>query len=523
MTLRSILIFLAVMGWLVACSKPAPTAAPAVTLVPPTPTMAAPLTPGASISETPAWIRDAILYEIYPRSFYDSNGDGIGDLKGVTSRLDYIQTLGANTLWLTPVFSSTSPHGFDVVDFYTVAPSLGTKDDLIELVQQAHNRKMRVVMDLVVAYTSNQFPQFKESLGKPDSRYSDWYQWSNNAHTTYKSYANVRAMPLLNHQNPAVQTYFLQVARYWLTIGVDGFRLGDATSVPHEFWKALRLAIKQANSEAILLGEVWESDPKKLPPYLQDEFDALFDVPLYYTLAGNPDRDGGGWLNGRTPPGALDTALSPTTQLVRFTGAHNTNRVASLVGQDAARKRLAAVLLLTLPGTPLIYYGNEIGMPGSLGVGALADAPRRAPMDWTKSGKGAGVTQDLARTNKPDDSISVEEQQNAPNSLLSLYRLLVKQRVEHAALRSGAAQPAVSECKSCYAYLRWDANDLYLVAFNLSGETRSVTFDLTQPPRSMDGPGQDVLRGGVVNLPSNGRYTLTMEPWEARLLRWGKQ
>jgi glycosidase len=301
------------------------------------------------------------------------------------------------------VFSSTSPHGFDVVDFYTVAPSLGTKDDLIELVQQAHNRKMRVVMDLVVAYTSNEFPQFKESLGKPDSRYSDWYQWSNNAHTTYKSYANVRAMPLLNHQNPAVQTYFLQVARYWLSIGVDGFRLGDATSVPHEFWKALRLAIKQASSEAILLGEVWESDPKKLPPYLQDEFDALFDVPLYYTLAGNPDRDGGGWLNGRTPPGALDTALSPTTQLVRFTGAHNTNRIASLVSQDAARKRLAAVLLLTLPGTPLIYYGNEIGMPGSLGAGALADAPRRAPMDWTKSGKGAGVTQDLTRTNKPDD------------------------------------------------------------------------------------------------------------------------
>jgi len=162
-------------------------------------------------------------------------------------------------------------------------------------------------------------------------------------------------------------------------------------------------------------------------------------------------------------------------------------------------------------------------MPGSLGAGALADAPRRAPMDWTKSGKGAGMTQDLAKTNKPDDGISVEEQQNAPDSLLSLYRLLVKQRVEHAALRSGAAQPAASECKSCYAYLRWDANDLYLVAFNLSGETQSVTFDLTKPPRAINGPGEDVFRGGVVNLPSNGRYTLTMEPWETRLFHWGKQ
>lgn len=133
------------------------------------------------------------------------------------------------------------------------------------------------------------------------------------------------------------------------------------------------------------------------------------------------------------------------------------------------------------------------------------------------------MTQDLAKTNKPDDGISVQEQQNAKDSLWNLYRLLIQHRMGHTALRSGNAQPAASECKSCYAYLRWDANDLYIVAFNLPGETQSVTFDLTKPPRAINGPGEDLLRGGIVNLPSNGRYTLTMEPWEVRILHWGKQ
>jgi len=522
MRLRHIWRAFAVMGWLVACSRPATPPPPTVTAIPQSPTPT-PSMPDISPSETAGWLRDAILYEVFPRSFYDSNGDNAGDLKGIISKLDYIQALGANTLWLTSVFSSTSPQGVDVTDFYTVAPSLGTQDDLAELARQAHSRKMRIVMDLVIAYTSNEFPQFKEAYGKPDSRYSEWYQWSNASHTAFKSYANIRTKPLLNHESPAVQTYLFQVVQHWLSMGMDGFRLGDATSVPHDFWKALRQTVTQANPSAVLLGEVWESDPKKLAPYSQGEFDALFDVPLYTILVGSPDRVGAGWLNGRGSPGALDATLSPAAQIIRFVGAHDTNRIASQVGQDAARKRLAAVLLLTLPGTPSIYYGDEIGMPGSLGTGALADAPRRAPMDWTKSGKGPGVTQDLARVNKPNDGISVEEQQGTQESLWSLYRLLISHRTDHAALRSPNVQPAASECKSCYAYLRWDADDFYFVAFNLSSQTQSVTFDLTKPPRAVTGPGEDVLRGGVVTVPSNGRYTLTMGPWDARVLHWGKQ
>jgi len=529
MNLRRLVTLCMTFVLLAACSKTIVTPAPTV-MAPPTPTTIPP-TPTTSPNESPAWFRDAILYEIVPRSFYDSNDDGVGDLPGITSKLDYIQALGANTLWLTPVFSATSSFGLDVIDYATLSPGLGTQDDLNNLIRQAHSRKMRVVMDLPVAYTSNEFAYFKDAYNKPASAYSDWYQWTNTAHTAYKSYANLRALPLLNHKNGSVQSYLIQVAQTWLSAGVDGFRVSDAASVPHEFLKLFRQAVKQANSGAVLLGEVWNNDPKKLAPYFHDEFDALFDAPLYYTLAGSAERNGGGLLNGRSTPADLDAALNattlytPTAQLIRLAGAHNTNRIASLVGQNAARERMAALLVLTLPGTPLIYYGDEIGMPGSLGSGVSAEEYRRVAMDWTQSGKGAGMVtwfKDAAKVNKPNDNISVEEQQNVKDSLWSFYKMLITQRRDHAVLRDGSFQTVASPCRSCYAYLRWDANDFYLVAINFSDQTQSVTLDLTKTPRNVSGPGEDLTRGGTVSLPSNGRYTLTMEARDARLLHWGK-
>ena len=161
MNLRRLVTLCTTLVLLAACSKstatpePIATAAPTSTPIPPTPT--------TSPNESPAWFRDAIVYEIVPRSFYDSNGDGVGDLPGITSKLDYIQALGANTLWLTPVFSATSSFGLDVIDYSTLSPSLGTKEDLVNLIRQAHDRKMRVVMDLPVAYTSNEFAYFKDA------------------------------------------------------------------------------------------------------------------------------------------------------------------------------------------------------------------------------------------------------------------------------------------------------------------------------------------------------------------------
>jgi alpha-amylase len=515
---------------LLAACKSAPTTPAPTVMAEPTPTTVPP-TPTTSPDESPAWLQDAILYEIVPRSFYDSNGDGIGDLPGITSKLDYIQALGANTLWLTPVFSATDSLGLNVTDYATIAPGLGTKEDLTNLIREAHNRKMRVVMDLPMAYTSSESVYFKDAYKKPTSPYSDWYQWTNTAHTAYKSYGNVRTLPLLDHKSASVQSYFTQLAQTWLNAGVDGFRVSDADNVPHEFLKLYRQAFKQTNPNAVLLGEIWNSDPKKLAPFFQDEFDALFDVPLFYALAANPDRNGGGMLNGRGSSTDLDAALNVTTLytstagLVRFTGNYDTNRTASLVNQNVERARMAALLVLTLPGTPLIYYGDEIGMPGSLGTGALAEEYRRAPMDWTQSGKGAGVVtwfKNATPVNKPNDNISVEEEQNVKGSLWSFYKMLIAQRKEHAALRSDNFQTVASACRTCYAFLRWDANDFYLMAINFSDQTQSLTLDLAKTPRNVSGAGEDLIREGTMSMPSNGRLTLTMEAREVRIVHWGK-
>ena len=146
-------------------------------------------------------------------------------------------------------------------------------------------------------------------------------------------------------------------------------------------------------------------------------------------------------------------------------------------------------------------------------------------MDWAKSGRATGMTtwfKDAVKVIKPDDGISVEEQQNVKGSLLSLYQTLITQRKGHAALRSNNFQVVASPCKACYAFLRWDANDFYLIAFNFSNQTQVVTLDLVKTPRAVRGAGEDVLRGGTISMPSNGRYTLTMDAWDARILHWGK-
>jgi glycosidase len=522
--------------FLAACGKPATTPAPVATAVS-TLTLTeiassrVPIATATPVVETSAWFRDAILYEAFPRSFYDSDGDGVGDLKGITAKLDYIQDVGANTLWLTSVFSSTGVSGFDVVD-YSIAPALGAKGDLVELIRQAHSRHMRVVMDLPIAYTSNQSPLFKDALGKLKSQYSDWYRWTNAAHTAYEANANLRTLPLLNHKSSAVQTLLFQLAQDWLNIGVDGFHLNDAASVPHEFWKLFRQAVQTARPGAVLFADVWESDPAKLAPYFQDEFDALFDVPVYLALTGSTDRIGGGLLNGSGATANLNSALaatkyySPTAQLIHLTSAHNTNRIASIVRQDASRARMAAVLAFTLPGALSIYYGDEIGMPGYAGMGTYGDEYRRAPMDWTKSGKGTGAAtwfKDASKVIKPNDGVSVEEQQNAQDSLLKVYQMLAARRAGSAALRSTNFQAVASPCQSCYAYMRWDANDFYLVALNLSNQTQSITLDLTKTPIKVTGFGLDLFRGGQVSMPSDGRYTLTIDAWGARVLYWGKR
>ncbi len=451
------------------------------------PTLSPSPTPSLPPLQTPAWFRDTVLYEIFPRSFYDSNGDGIGDLKGITAKLDYIKGLGVGAIWLTPIFASPSYHGYDTTDYYKIQPEFGTEDDLRELVRQAHQRNIRVLLDYVVAHTSNEHPFFKDAFGNLNSPYADWYRWTNKEHTTYESFASNDIMPTLNHDNPTVAKYLVDMAKYWMQTGIDGYRCDYVLNVPHSFWKKLRAELKAVNPDFLLLAEAW-TNALSIKPYYDAEFDATFDFPVYGDIEGNQDKVGDSILLGTRAAGGMEGSMRaegilfpPGAERVEFINNHDTNRAMSEVQGDVARAKLGALLLLTLPNTPMIYYGEEIGMSGIKGED---DKPRREPMDWYASETGAGMTnwfKPADRNNKPNDGISVEEEQSKAGSLLEYYRGLVALRNANAVLRNGVWVSVATDNDKTYAYLRADDQTRWLIVLNFGDAPASLALDLGLP------------------------------------------
>lgn len=489
--------------------------APAPTAVPPTATTAptrTPLPPTAvptpdprPVIKGPAWFNDAIVYQIFPRSFRDSNGDGIGDLKGIEGKLDYIQSLGATAIWLTPFYPSASYHGYDVGDYFTVNPLFGTVADFKSLAAAAHARGMKVIVDYVANHSGSSHPYFKDAYRNPKSPYTSWYQF-NSDNTAYQSFYGVSDLPNWNHANPAVDDYLIKAALFWLDQGADGLRCDYALGVQEPFWQKLRSAVKARNPEALILGEVWDN-PFKLRDYFGYGFDALFDFPFYNSLAGDNATNGDAILSGKLPGTGLNSALKVAqrlyprgAQLARFASNHDTNRVASETSGNLAREQLAAAAVLFLPGTPFIYYGEEIGMPGSKGKGPIYDEYRREPMDWWKGGSGPGMTTWFApadRFNKPNDGISVEEEEANPNSLLRAYRQMAQLRARLPALRgtefSVLDAEDMGDCgEACFGIWRWSGNEVALVILNFSTVEQRVGVNPASAPRPLTGGGTQV-------------------------------
>ncbi|RMF52068.1 MAG: hypothetical protein D6749_05985 [Chloroflexota bacterium] len=437
-----------------------------------------------------AWFGESVIYALFVRSFRDSNGDGVGDLRGVIEGLDYIQSLGANTIWLLPIFSSPSYHGYDTLDYYTINPDYGTREDFLALIQAVRQRGMYLLIDYVANHTSNQHPFFRDALGRPQSEYADFYIWNNPEHTRYQTFAGIGFMPELNYDSPRVRAYMIDVALHWLdpnsdgdpSDGVHGFRADVAKDVPLEFWRELRAAMDRVNPSAILLGEIW-ADGATISRFLDGTaLDAAFHFPAFHALSGHQDRNGDGIINGiggAAPLGsamrALRRTIAPTTFLAHFTHNHDTNRLMSMVEGNWQLARAAAVWLYTAPDVPTIYYGEEIGMKGVKGAGnPYFDEFRREPLDWYAAETGAGMTRwfkPANRNNAPYDGISVEEQDGDPTSLLSLYRQLGKLRAEKAALRAGNFAIPRNE-DALYVLQRWSDDSLYLIAINFTGQTQ---------------------------------------------------
>ncbi|HQY25672.1 MAG TPA: alpha-amylase family glycosyl hydrolase [Thermoflexales bacterium] len=492
-------------------ATPSPSPQPSTpTPLPPSPTPRPSPTPDPRpVIKAPAWFNDVVGYQIFPRSFQDSDGNGIGDLKGIEQKLDYIQALGVGVIWLTPFYPSASYHGYDVGDYFSVNPQLGTLDDFKSLAKAAHARGIKLIVDYVANHSGDTHPYFKDAYKNPKSKYSTWYQF-NSDNSSYSSFFGVRDLPNWNHDNPEVDDYLIKAGLFWLEAGADGLRCDYALGVREPFWQKLRAAIKAKNPDALLLGEVWDT-PFKLRDYFGYGFDALFDFPFYLSLAGDNAVNNDAILGGKLPGMGLNSALKVAqrlyprgAQLVRFASNHDTNRIASETSGDPQRERLAAAAALLLPGTPFIYYGEEIGMRGTKGPGPIYDEYRREPMDWFASEAGRGMTTwfKLAnRNNKPDDGISVEEQDADPASLLNYYRALVQLRSRTPALRGNdflvLEKDDFGPCgEACFGLWRWSGSDVVLALFNFSLQAQTATVDLAAAPVPLAGAPTTLLGAG---------------------------
>jgi glycosidase len=486
-------------------TAPPPSPTPVATLAP---TITHPAAPTPAPTPTPvkaSWWNKSTFYEVFVRSFYDSNGDGKGDFKGLSAKLDYLQTLGINSLWLMPIFASPSYHGYDVTDYLKVNPDYGTLQDFKELLSETHRRGMKMILDLPLNHTSKQHPWFVEAANPKSSKHN-WYIWSQtdpgyagpwDEKAWHKSPANGmyyygvfwEGMPDLNYRNPEVVAEMDKIAGYWLKdIGVDGFRLDGAryivedgknqssTQDTHTYLKHFRQTVKAIKPDALLLGEVWTSS-FEVSTYLGgDELDLAFNFDLagsYMKAAAN--AQGGTAANQIF----VDEKNYPSNLYGSFLTNHDMDRVMTSLGNDGGKARAAAAMVLTGPGIPFIYYGEEIGM-----IGAKPDEQIRTPMQWV-NGKNAGFTSGLPwiSVNSDYTAINVASQLDDPNSLLKFYQTIIGLRMQHPALLSGSPLKVEADNPAVYALFRTAQEEGMLILINLSGDlVKNVKLNLASGP-----------------------------------------
>jgi alpha-amylase len=454
-----------------------------------------------------AWWNNTVFYEIFVRSFYDSNANGIGDFNGIIEKLDYLNDgdpktttdLGISGIWLMPINPAASYHGYDPTDYFAVSPDYGTMDDFTRLLDECHKRGIRVIIDMVYNHTSNKHPWFVESRDDPTSSKRDWYVWSD----TNPGYAGPWGeqvwyptksgyyyavfwigQPDLNYTDPAVSDEMYNVAKFWLQdVGVDGFRLDavrylfadgtDQQDTPEtlEWWKNFRTFYKGLNPQAMTVGEVATTN-YVVENYLKDNnFDQAFDFDLASQILNNVDNRNAVNLNASIKS---SFQLLPEGEYATFLSNHDQERVMSFFNGDQVKAKLAASVLLTTPGTPFIYYGEEIGMTGN-----KPDELIRTPMLWT-AGRYAGFSTVLPweSTNANYTQTNVATETTDPNSLLSLYRDLIQLRNNHVALRTGDYYIVRSDNFAVMPYLRVSQDETLLVLINM-GDKPASGFSLT--------------------------------------------
>jgi glycosidase len=523
---RSITALLATL--LLSCATTGPLPAPAPLQAPP------------AFTPPDGWWKDAVFYEVFVRSFKDSGGDGIGDLRGLTQQLDYLNDgdpgtttdLGVDAIWLMPVFASPSYHGYDTTDYEAIEPEYGTGQDFHTLIVEAHRRGIKVIVDLVLNHSSTLHPWFRGAVSSTASPTRDWYVWSatdlgwgqpwnpsqdtwHGTGTGYYYGLFWSGMPDLNWKNPAVAAELDRVAALWLDRGVDGFRLdavrylvedGDGQQADrpgtHAALKRFAAGVRAHKPRATLVGEAW-ADTLTISGYYGDtsavpggdELPLLFDFPLADAMVKGVTSGSAEGIDAtlreilRTyPAGATDAP---------FLTNHDQQRLASQVGTEPGKLELAAALLLTMPGAPFIYYGEEIGLENGPGG---TDEWKRTPMPWNGTA-GAGFTSGTPwyEFAPGQATTNVAAQLGDPASLLSRYRQLIRVRQGSAALRRGALGPLSTGSPALLAFTRVQGGETVLVVHNLSGSaatTAALAVPGTAATPLYAGPGA-TLTGGA--------------------------
>ncbi len=504
-------------------------AAPTPTAAPPTAAPTDTAIPAPIITPAPAvgadWWKDAIFYEIFVRSFYDSNGDGMGDFDGLIAQLDYLNDgdpdtttdLGITGIWLMPINPSPSYHGYDVTDYYNINPQYGTLDEFRRFLDAAHERGIRVITDLVINHTSIQHPWFQKSL-EGDPAYVDWYVWADEnpgfkgpwGQTVWHKASNGRyyygifwdQMPDLNLTNPDVRSEMENIIRFWLEdVGIDGFRLDavrhyvengpmqENSPQTHAWLEDFRQFYKGVNPDAFTVGEAW-TDTANIIPYIGDELDSAFEFDLagkFITAAHGPIAN--------TTLQQLQVVLDsyPAGQYATFLTNHDQDRVNSQL-KDDERAKLAATMLLTSPGIPFIYYGEEIGM-----TGVKPDEDIRRPMQWDSASIKVGFSSVFPwRAPAPDyKERSIALQDADPNSLLNHYRRLIHLRGQHAALSSGETVILDAGAPRLFPILRYNDSEAFLILVNVHQRSlKADQYSLDLPSGPFIGPVQvEVVMG----------------------------
>jgi maltose alpha-D-glucosyltransferase/alpha-amylase len=508
--------------------------------------------PGAWFESDPRWFKRAVFYEIHIRGFFDGNDDGAGDFRGLIDKLDYLQWLGIDCIWLLPMYASPlRDGGYDIADFFQIHPDYGSVEDFRMFVEAAHQRGIRVIADLVMNHTSSDHPWFQESRSSPDSPKRDWYVWSD----TDDRYPEVRIIfidsepsnwtwdpvagqyywhrffshqPDLNFDNPEVQEAMLNVLRFWLDLGIDGFRLdavpylyerdgtnGENLPETHEYLKRIRAEVDARYPDRVLLAEAnqW---PEDVVAYFGDgdECHMAFHFPVMPRMFMSLRREEAKpilEILDRTPQ------IPDNAQWGLFLRNHDELTLEMVTDEErdymyaeyakdprmklnlGIRRRLAPLLdngrdeielmhaiLFSLPGAPVLYYGDEIGMGDNVYLGDRDGV--RTPMQWTGDRNGGFSRADFAQLYLPPlmdpvygfGAVNIEAQLRTPTSLLRWLHRFIALRKEHPVFGLGTYEPLRPENPRIFAHIRRYEDDVVLCVHNLARSAQAVELDLAE-------------------------------------------